>query len=116
MPLAGTQPNMLTHRVRLPNGDTMDSTHTASLDIPEFSEASSVAHVSPDMVNNSLPSVGKLCNEGYYVTFKIDGVIIFNHEVKSILKGLRDLGTGLWCINLRKDKPQIPIAAANNVY
>jgi hypothetical protein len=26
------------------------------------------------------------------------------------------LGTVLWRINLRKDKPQIPIAAANNMY
>jgi hypothetical protein len=63
-----------------------------------------------------LLSFGKLCNEDYYVTFKIDGVTIFNHEGKAILKGLRDLGTGLWHINLRKDKPQIPIAAANTAY
>jgi hypothetical protein len=35
---------------------------------------------------------------------------------KAILKGNRDLGTGLWRINLRKDKPQIQIAAANNMY
>jgi hypothetical protein len=79
-------------RVRLPNGDTMDSTDTASLDIPELSEAASVAHVSPVMANNSLLSVGKLYNEGYYVTFKTDGIKI-NHEGKAILKGLRDLGT-----------------------
>jgi hypothetical protein len=103
-------------RVRLPNGDTMDSTHTASLDIPELSEAASVAHVFPSMVNNSLLSVGQLCNEGYYVTFKIDSVTIFKFERKAIPKGLRDLGTGLWRINLREDKTQIPIVAANNMY
>jgi hypothetical protein len=102
--------------VRLPNGDTKDSTHTASLDIPELSETASVAHVFPAMANNSFLSVSKLCNEGYYVTFKIDGVTIFNSEEKAILKGLRDVGTGLWRINLRKDTPPIPIAAANKVY
>jgi hypothetical protein len=48
------------------------------------------------MANNSLLSVGKLCNEGYYVTFKIDGITTFNDGGKSILKGNRDLGTGLW--------------------
>jgi hypothetical protein len=80
-------------RVIFPNGDTMDSTHTASLDIPELSEAASVAHVFPDVENNSLLSVGQLCNEVYCVTFKIDGVAIFNHEGKAILKGHRDLGT-----------------------
>jgi hypothetical protein len=79
----------------------MDSSHTAALDITELSEAASVAHVFPEMANNSLLSVGQLCNEGYYVTFKLDGVTIFNSKGHAILKGVRDLGTGLWRINLR---------------
>jgi hypothetical protein len=101
-------------RVRLPNGDTMDSSHTAALDIPELIEAALVAHVFPAMANNSLLSVGKLCNEGYYVTFKLDGVTIFNSKGHAILKGVRDLGTGLWRINLRNE-PQFQIASANNI-
>jgi hypothetical protein len=68
------------------------------------------------MENNSLLSVGQLCNEGYYVTFKLDSVTIFNTTGTAILKGIRNLGTGLWCINLRKNEPQSPIATANNVY
>jgi hypothetical protein len=103
-------------RVILLNGETVDSTHTASLDIPEPSEAFSVAHVFTDMAKNSLLSVGQLCNKGYYVTFKIDGVTLFNSASKAILKGHRDLGTGLWRINLRSDKPHTQIAATNNVY
>jgi hypothetical protein len=93
----------------------MDLTHTSSLDIPELSDAASVANVFPAMTNNSFLSVDHVCNEGYYVTFKINGVTIFNSEGKAILKLLRDLGTGLWRINLHKDKPHIPIAAATNV-
>jgi hypothetical protein len=102
-------------RVRLPNGSTMEPTHTASLDIPELS-ASAMAHVFPAMANNSLLSVRQLCNEGYSVTFKIYGVTIFNRIGKEILKGNRDLDTGLWYINLRKGIPHNPISAANNVY
>jgi hypothetical protein len=94
----------------------MESIHTASLDIPELSEAASVAHVFPAMVNNSQLSVGQLCNEGYSVTFKIDGVTIFNSIGKEILEGNRDLDTGLWRVNLRKEITHNPIAAANNVY
>jgi hypothetical protein len=55
-------------RVRLPNGETMDSTHTEFLDIPDLREAAYVAHVFPDMENYFLLSVSQMCNEGYYVT------------------------------------------------
>jgi hypothetical protein len=82
--------------VRLLNGATMDSTHTASTDIPELSRAASIAHIFSGMVNHSLLSVGKLCNEGYSVTFKIDEVIIYNPHGAQILRGPRDLDTGLW--------------------
>jgi hypothetical protein len=71
----------------------MDSSHTAALDTPELSEAAYVAHVFPAMANNSLLSAGQLCNEGYYVTFKLDGVTIFNSRGHAIFKGVRDLGT-----------------------
>jgi hypothetical protein len=71
----------------------MDSTHTASLDTPELSEAVSVTHVFPDMAKHYFLSVGQLCNEGYYITFRIDGVTIYNAASKAILKGQRDLGT-----------------------
>jgi hypothetical protein len=103
-------------RVRLPNDETMGSTHTSSLDIPELSEAASVARVVPDMANHSFLSVCQMCNEGYYVTFRIDGVIIYNSTGKAILKGQQYLNTGLWRINLHTDKPRPTMAAANNIY
>ena len=80
-------------RVSLPNGDTMDSTHPALLYIPDPSKAASVSYVFPSMANNSLLSVCQLFNEGYYVTFNIDGVTIFNDESNAIMKGHRGLVT-----------------------
>jgi hypothetical protein len=62
--------------VRLQNGDTMESSHTAELDIPKLNTASSKAHVLPGMANHSLLSVGQLCDKGYIVTFKQDTVTI----------------------------------------
>jgi hypothetical protein len=50
-------------RVCLPNGNTMDSTHTSSLDIPELRQAASMAHVCPGMENHSLLSVGQYFND-----------------------------------------------------
>jgi hypothetical protein len=46
--------------VRLPNGTTMESSHTDELDIPELNAAASNAHVLPGMANHSLLSVGQL--------------------------------------------------------
>jgi hypothetical protein len=94
----------------------MDSIHTTFLDIPELSKAASISHVSPGIVNHSLLSVGQLCNEVYYVTFRIDAVTIYSAAGKSILKGSRHLNTGLWCINLWHEKPQHTVYAANKVY
>jgi hypothetical protein len=89
--------------VRLPNGATIESSHTAAFDIPELNAAESIAHVSPGMDNHSLLSVGQLCNERYTFTFKNASVTICDPQELQILSGARDLDTGLWCINLRKD-------------
>jgi hypothetical protein len=57
--------------------------HTASLDIPELRKSASIAHVFPGMTNHYLLSVGQLCNEGYYTTFRIDAVTIYSSAGKS---------------------------------
>jgi hypothetical protein len=102
--------------VRLSNGATMESMHTASIYIPELSRAEFIANVFPGMVNHSLMSVGKLCNEGYSVTFKIDAVTIYNPARVQVLRGVRDLNTGLWRINLQYEHKQHSAGVANIVY
>jgi hypothetical protein len=102
--------------VRLPNGATMESSHTADLDIPKLNAAASKAHVFPGMSNQSLLSVRKLCDEGYIVTFKQASVTICDSEKSQILSGPRDLNTGLWRINLKQTNNHIPEPIANSVY
>jgi hypothetical protein len=94
----------------------MDSSHTSELNIRELNAAASIAHVSPRMANHSLMSVGKLCNEGYIVTFRNASVTICDPQEFQILSGARDLDTGLWRINLRKDNQQLQQSVENNVY
>jgi hypothetical protein len=102
--------------VRLPNGATMESSHTADLDIPELNAAASKAHVFPRMAYHSLLSVGQLCDEGYVVTFKQASVTICNSKKSQILSGPRDLNNGLWRINLKQTNNHIPEPIKNNVY
>jgi hypothetical protein len=113
--------NQLT--VSLPNGQTMKSTHTATLDIPQLSKVAKAAHVFPAMEKNSLLSVGQLCDEGYSILFRTDGVKILNEKQKIIMKGPSDHATGLWRINLLQQNPTCTISqppsqphAANNMY
>jgi hypothetical protein len=68
------------------------------------------------MANHSLLSVGQLCDEGYIVTFKHASVTICDSKKSQILSGARDLDTGLWRINLRKDNQQVQQSVANNFY
>jgi hypothetical protein len=102
--------------MRLPNGATMESSHTADLDIPELDAAASKAHVFHGISHHSLLSVGQLCDEGYIVSFKQDTVTICNSWNSKLLSGPRDETTGLWRINLEQTNKHIPDPIANNVY
>jgi hypothetical protein len=73
--------------VRLPNVATMESSHTDEFDIPELNAVASKSHVLPGMANHSLLSVGKLCNEGYIVTFMQAAVTICDSGNSQILSG-----------------------------
>jgi hypothetical protein len=74
----------------------MKSTHTATLDIPQLSKSEEAVHIFPAMENNSLLSVGQLCDKGYFVSFSRDEVKILDEKQKNIMKGNRDCATGLW--------------------
>jgi hypothetical protein len=101
----------------------MKSTHTAVLDVPELSKGATAAHIFPAMENNSLLSVGQLCDEGYSVLFNINEVVILDSTQKILMKGSRDFTTGIWRINWSQNKnryitaPAKPqIQSVNNVY
>jgi hypothetical protein len=102
--------------VRLPNSATMESSHTADLDIPELNAAASKAIFFAGMANHFLLSFGQLCDEGYIVTFKQETVTICDSGNSQILSGPRDLNTGLWRISLRQTNNHKPESIENNVY
>ena len=53
--------------VRLPNGDTVRSSHIDELDLPLLPRGEREAHVVPGLTSHSLVSVVKLCNAGCQV-------------------------------------------------
>jgi hypothetical protein len=102
--------------VRLPNGAIMESSHAAELDIPGLNTTASKAHAIVGMTNQSLLSVGQLCDEGYIVAFKHASVTICDSQKSQILNGPQDLDTGLWRINLNQTNNHAPDPISNNVY
>jgi hypothetical protein len=101
--------------VCLPNGSTMESSHTSEFDIPELNAAASKAHIFPGMSNHSLLSVRHLCDKGYIVTFKNAAVTVCSSQKSQILRDPLDLDTGLWRINLKQDNQQLHQPVANNM-
>jgi hypothetical protein len=63
------------------------------------------------MANQSLLSVGQLCDEGHIVS-----ATVCNSQNSQTLSGARDLNTGLWRINLKPDNNHIPEPIVNNMF
>jgi hypothetical protein len=76
--------------VPLPNGTTIASIHTATLNMPSLPHAARQAHILPGLAQHSLLSVGQICDSGCAVTFTVTKVTVTNNGESTILTGLRD--------------------------
>jgi hypothetical protein len=63
-------------RMNMPNGTTIQSSHTCSLLLTDLPPQSRQAHVLPGLVHNSLILVGQLCDNECSVTFTQDQVTV----------------------------------------
>jgi hypothetical protein len=105
--------------LRLPNGTTTWSNHTALLDMPQLPLTARQAYIFPDLTNSALISIGQFCDNGYEAHFTQQNVTIQNDNV-IVLTGTRD-ANGLWVLNLKNDTTIAPTNttnqhATNNVY
>jgi hypothetical protein len=103
--------------VRLPNGATIASTHTSTLNLPSLPHAARQAHVLPGLAQHSLLYVGQMCESGCAVTFTATKVAVTN-GASTILTGQRDNESGMWRVPIETSIPlQIaPENYAHNVY
>jgi len=91
----------------MPNGDTIHSAHSGNLPMPE--PINMPAHVLPAL-NQSLISIGKLCDAGCTATFDAQTVTI-HHDLRPILTGQRQKN-GLWLLPTMHPSPT-PSQTAN---
>jgi hypothetical protein len=83
----------------MPNGTTIQSSHTCNLLLTDLPPQARQAHILPGLVHSSLISVGQLCNNECSVTFTQDQVTVSKNG-KHLLYGSRDPKSRLWRVNL----------------
>ena len=94
--------------VELPNGQVIESTHMAELNLPTIPQAARKAHIFRDLQCDTLISVGVLCDSGLVATFTADDVKFF-YGPHLVLQGKRNKVTKLWDLNISPDaQPNIP--------
>ena len=110
-PKEGITPASNPMRVSLPNGDTIQATHTCTLALPQLPEKVRHSHIIPGLAAYSLLSVVKLCDTGCDVTFtKIDCTVQLRGRV--LMTGTKDTKTGLWMLPLTTADSMIIRASA----
>jgi hypothetical protein len=92
--------------VNMPNGTSIQSSHTCDLLLTDLPPQARKAHVLPGIVHNSLLSVGQLCDNGCDITFNKDIVSVMKNG-KCVMLGARDPPSGLWRVNLKNAKTAI---------
>jgi hypothetical protein len=87
--------------VNMPNGTTIQSSHTCNLLLTDLQPQARQAHILPRLVQNSLISVGQLCDNGCTVTFTQDQVTVSKNG-KCVMYGSQDPKSRLWRVDLKK--------------
>jgi hypothetical protein len=100
--------------VNMPNGTTIQSSHTCNLLLADLPHQARQAHILPGLVHNSLISVGQLCDNEYSVTFTQDQVTV-SRNGKNVMNGSRDPKSRLWQVNL-KQKMKTEIVQCNHAH
>jgi hypothetical protein len=85
----------------MPNGNTIQSSHTCNLLLTELAPQAQQAHILPGLVHTSLTSVGQLSDNGYSVTFTQDQVTVSNKKI-IVMYGSRYSKSRLWQVDLKK--------------
>ena len=83
----------------MPNGETMVTTHTALLPLPQPPLADRKCNVFPALQQNLL-SLGQFCNAGFMATLTSE-TILLTKDISTTLAGTRDHKNGLYFIPLQ---------------
>ncbi len=94
-------------QIKLPNGATIQSSHTANIALPQLPPMARIAHVVPGLSSHSLVSVVKLCNAGCEV--KLTDISCEVHfRGRPVISCSKCTSTGLWMLPLTEEAAHSP--------
>ena len=95
--------------ITLPNGKTIYSTHTCSLNIHWPPHEITEGHIVPGLAHSSLISTRQFCDHGCKVVFDLHECRVYYKE-ELVLRGGRNKQTGLWDLSIEATRK--PAASA----
>ena len=96
--------------VECANGTIMWSTHEGELYLPMLPPAARKIHLFPKLKNDSLLSIGQLCEAGCSAHF-YDTHVFIDYQGETVLVGQRNGPFGLWRLNLTPNALNTPSTA-----
>jgi hypothetical protein len=87
--------------VSMPNGTTIQSSHSCNLLLTDLPPQEQQAHILLGLSHSSLISVGKLCDNKCSVTFTQNQVTVSKNR-KNVMYGSQDPKSRLWRVNLKQ--------------
>jgi hypothetical protein len=113
-PCSNKQAAHIPLNVNMPNGTTIQSSHTCNLLLTDLPHQARQAHILPGLVHNYLISVGQLCGNECSVTFTQDHVTVYRNGINAMY-GSRDPKSRLWRVDL-KQKMNPSISQCNHAH
>ena len=98
-PVIDVKPATKPSIINLPDGETIQSTHTCKLDIPSLPAEATRAHIVPGLAHTSLVSIKVLCDAGCNVQYNGKHCLVY-YKRKLVWKGKREATTKLWVLPL----------------
>jgi hypothetical protein len=98
----------------MPNGTTIQSSNTCNLLLTDLTPQARQDHILPGLVQNSLNSVGQLCDNECSLTFAQYQVTVSKNG-KKLMYGSRDPRSRLWRVYL-KQKFEAETVQCNHAY
>jgi hypothetical protein len=100
-PCSDTQAAHVPLNVSMPNGMTIQSSHTCNLLLTDLPPQARKAHILPGLVHSSLISVGQLCDNKCSVTLTQDQVTVSKNG-KKFMYSSQDPKSRVWRVNLKQ--------------